>query len=82
MDKPKAETKRGKAPRARGTLWIALCGGALLAAAHAHAVDVWVEAEISNCKVWNTGHMYFTLKDEQAQGLHGVTAGGAPVCHR
>jgi exodeoxyribonuclease VII large subunit len=28
---------------------------------------VWVEAEISNCKVWNTGHMYFTLKDSGAQ---------------
>jgi exodeoxyribonuclease VII large subunit len=29
--------------------------------------DIWVEGEISNCKVWNTGHMYFTLKDESAQ---------------
>jgi exodeoxyribonuclease VII large subunit len=29
--------------------------------------DVWVEGEISNCRVWNTGHMYFTLKDGNAQ---------------
>jgi exodeoxyribonuclease VII large subunit len=29
--------------------------------------DVWLEGEISNCKVWNTGHMYFTLKDGAAQ---------------
>jgi exodeoxyribonuclease VII large subunit len=29
--------------------------------------DVWVEGEISNCRVWHTGHMYFTLKDETAQ---------------
>jgi exodeoxyribonuclease VII large subunit len=29
--------------------------------------DVWVEGEVSNCRVWNTGHMYFTLKDESAQ---------------
>ena len=29
--------------------------------------EVWLEAEISNCKVWNTGHMYFTLKDGGAQ---------------
>ncbi len=30
--------------------------------------EVWVEGEISNCKVWNTaGHMYFSLKDERAQ---------------
>ena len=29
--------------------------------------DLWVEGEISNCRVWNTGHMYFTLKDGGAQ---------------
>jgi exodeoxyribonuclease VII large subunit len=29
--------------------------------------DVWVEGEISNCRMWNTGHMYFTLKDGGAQ---------------
>ncbi len=30
-------------------------------------VEVWVEGELSNCRVWNTGHMYFTLKDAGAQ---------------
>ncbi len=29
--------------------------------------DVWVDGEISNCRVWNTGHVYFTLKDSGAQ---------------
>jgi exodeoxyribonuclease VII large subunit len=29
--------------------------------------EVWLEGELSNCKVWNTGHMYFTLKDGGAQ---------------
>jgi exodeoxyribonuclease VII large subunit len=29
--------------------------------------DVWVEGEISNCRLWNTGHLYFTLKDAAAQ---------------
>jgi exodeoxyribonuclease VII large subunit len=29
--------------------------------------EVWIEGEISNCKVWNSGHMYFTLKDGGAQ---------------
>jgi exodeoxyribonuclease VII large subunit len=29
--------------------------------------ELWVEGEISNCRVWNTGHMYFTLKDDRAQ---------------
>ena len=29
--------------------------------------ELWVEGEISNCRVWNTGHVYFTLKDSTAQ---------------
>jgi len=29
--------------------------------------EVWVEGELSNCRVWNTGHLYFTLKDSAAQ---------------
>ena len=33
--------------------------------------DVWVEGELSNCRVWQTGHMYFTLKDGGAQ-IRGV----------
>src|SRR2546427_9761886 len=28
---------------------------------------VWVEGELSNCRVWNTGHLYFTLKDSASQ---------------
>ena len=33
--------------------------------------EVWVEGELSNCRLWNTGHLYFTLKDAAAQ-LKGV----------
>lgn len=29
--------------------------------------SVWIEGELSNCKVWNTGHLYFTLKDDRSQ---------------
>ena len=29
--------------------------------------EVWVEGELSNCKVWNTGHLFFTLKDSATQ---------------
>jgi exodeoxyribonuclease VII large subunit len=29
--------------------------------------DVWVEGELSNCRLWNTGHIYFSLKDAGAQ---------------
>ena len=28
---------------------------------------LWLEGEISNCRLWNTGHLYFTLKDPGAQ---------------
>ena len=33
--------------------------------------DVWVEGELSNCRRWKTGHLYFTLKDDGAQ-IRGV----------
>ncbi len=29
--------------------------------------NVWVEGEISNARLWNTGHFYFTLKDSASQ---------------
>ena len=29
--------------------------------------EVWIEGELSNCRVWNTGHLYFTLKDASSQ---------------
>ena len=33
--------------------------------------EIWVEGELSNCRLWNTGHLYFTLKDARAQ-IRGV----------
>ncbi len=33
--------------------------------------EVLVEGELSNCKIWNTGHLYFTLKDGASQ-IRGV----------
>ncbi len=33
----------------------------------AELFEVWVEGELSNCKIWNTGHLYFTLKDASSQ---------------
>lgn len=33
--------------------------------------EVWVEGEIANSRLWKTGHLYFTLRDEHAQ-LKGV----------
>ncbi len=28
--------------------------------------EVWVEGELSGVKIWNTGHLYFTLKDSSS----------------
>ncbi len=33
--------------------------------------EVWLQGELSNCRLWNTGHLYFTLKDAGAQ-IRGV----------
>ena len=29
--------------------------------------EIWVEGEVSNARVWKTGHLYFTLKDPRCQ---------------
>lgn len=29
--------------------------------------EVWVEGEVTNSRLWKTGHLYFTLRDDQAQ---------------
>ena len=29
--------------------------------------EIWVEGELSNCKIWSNGHLYFTLKDHASQ---------------
>ncbi|HSL21214.1 MAG TPA: exodeoxyribonuclease VII large subunit [Vicinamibacterales bacterium] len=42
--------------------------GAIRETLESRFFEVWVEGELSNCKVWNTtGHLYFSLKDEHAQ---------------
>src|SRR5205823_10881539 len=33
--------------------------------------EVWFEGELSNCRLWNAGHLYFTLEDSAAQ-IRGV----------
>jgi exodeoxyribonuclease VII large subunit len=38
--------------------------------------ELWIEGEISNSRVWHTGHVYFTLKDPAAQ-LKAVMFGSA-----
>jgi exodeoxyribonuclease VII large subunit len=64
-----AEAPAGKPePRElRQVLSVSELGARIRALLEEQFFEIWVEGELSNCKVWNTGHMYFTLKDSGAQ---------------
>ncbi len=54
-------------PIARRVLTISQLTGQIRNLLEGQFADAWVEGEISNCRLWNTGHLYFTLKDSGAQ---------------
>jgi exodeoxyribonuclease VII large subunit len=54
-------------PELRRVLSVSELTGRIRTLLEERFVEIWVEGEISNCRLWNTGHMYFTLKDAQAQ---------------
>ncbi|MEQ1729793.1 MAG: exodeoxyribonuclease VII large subunit, partial [Vicinamibacterales bacterium] len=58
------------APR-RQVLTVSELTAAIRDQLEAEFFSVWVEGELSNAKVWNNGHLYFTLKDDRAQ-LKGI----------
>ncbi len=71
FDEPEPEPAEAKPPAARERTRVVFSVSDLTAdirniLENAYA-EVWVEAEISNCRLWNTGHLYFTLKDPGAQ---------------
>jgi exodeoxyribonuclease VII large subunit len=51
----------------RRVLTVSELTGAIRVTVEGAFSDVWVQGEISNYRVWNTGHAYFTLKDAGAQ---------------
>ena len=55
------------APESRRVLSVSELTGRIRTLLEEHFIEIWVEGELSNCRVWNTGHMYFTLKDANAQ---------------
>jgi exodeoxyribonuclease VII large subunit len=61
------EDYEAAAPRTRRVLTVSELTAGIRGVLETSFGDLWVEGEISNCKVWNTGHVYFTLKDESAQ---------------
>lgn len=66
-DEPAPATRPAPARPSRRVLTVSQLNASIRGLLEGHLADVWVEGEISNCRVWNTGHMYFTLKDGSAQ---------------
>lgn len=54
-------------PRTRHVYSVSELTASLRSTVEAAFADVWVEGELSNAKIWTTGHLYFTLKDGGAQ---------------
>ena len=55
------------APPARQVLTVSELSATIRDALETKFQNVWVEGEISNARLWNTGHLYFTLKDSASQ---------------
>jgi exodeoxyribonuclease VII large subunit len=55
------------APRAQRPLTVSELTARLKAAVEGTFYALAVEGEISNCRQWSSGHLYFTLKDDAAQ---------------
>jgi len=54
-------------PRNRQVLTVSTLTAAIRTVLETTYREIWVEGEISNARVWKTGHLYFTLKDNAAQ---------------
>ena len=63
---PPAAT-RAVAPAASTPLTVSELASRLRGVLEETFYEVWVQGEISNGRIWNSGHFYFTLKDRDAQ---------------
>jgi exodeoxyribonuclease VII large subunit len=64
---PERPARKPPAPKERRIHTVSELTGQIRILLEEQFFEVWVEGELSNCKVWNTGHLYFTLKDSHAQ---------------
>ena len=62
-----SEEQQPPEPTGRRILTVSELTARIRTLVEARFPDIWVEGELSNSRVWNTGHMYFTLKDAGAQ---------------
>src|SRR5712691_1491412 len=54
-----SELQPAPAPSARAVLTVTELTVRLRDLIESQFFEVWVEGELSNCKAWNTGHLYF-----------------------
>ena len=65
--RPKTAQSPAPSPQTRRVLSVTELTVRVRDLLEAEFAEVWVEGELSNCRVWNTGHLYFTLKDGGSQ---------------
>ena len=64
---PFDDTSSAATDSRRRVLTITELTGAIRTMLESSYPQIWVEGEISNARLWKTGHLYFTLKDARAQ---------------
>jgi exodeoxyribonuclease VII large subunit len=62
-----ADIPAAPAPRVRTVFTVSELTSRIRELLETELFEVSVEGELSNCKVWTTGHLYFTLKDPVSQ---------------
>ncbi len=67
FSQPFEDDRETPAVRERRVVTVSELTGSIRGLLESSFGDLWVEGEISNCRLWNTGHLYFTLKDGGAQ---------------
>ena len=67
FEEPEEPAPAAPRPPARRVFTVSQVNATIRGLIESQLRDVWIEGEISNCRVWNTGHMYFTLKDGSSQ---------------
>ena len=66
-DAPVIARERRPAPAPRQALSVSELSAEIRSLLEGEIGERLVEGEVSNCRLWNTGHLYFTLKDEGSQ---------------
>ena len=64
---PLSGSRAGKFARARTVYTVTELNTHIRDLLETTFIEVWVEGEVSNFRAWNTGHLYFTLKDSSSQ---------------